>query len=239
MNEVWSEGSETEYFSAEEEDYYCAIKNQEEFQSEVTKLRKDLSQLEKIKKQLQGKVDKVKIEAYENDLDNYDKVLVQFNSRLQHIEQYSRLNSALFHLRDLNDIPKIQSEKNMVQYACNKINEKVNLNFVVTPGYIDTAHLLRRKDKNNKSPILIVKFVNRWPKNEVLSSKDVFRADGVAVTEHLCEQRLELLKEAQRRLGRKNVYTDQCVIYVKSSKGERKIRNFDDIEYYSNSLRRQ
>ena len=231
MNDGWRDdeiNSEMEYYSAEEDYKKKFNTNEKEFASEVKKMKEELGKLDEIKEQLKSKMDKGKGNAYDIDLDNFDRMLVEFNTRLQHLEQYGRLNSALFH--DFNDIPNDRSETNMVAYACMKINEKYPLQFPINPGHIDTAHLLTRRNRKNKSPILIVKFVNRWVKNAILCSEN---AEYGAITEHLCEQRMDLFKMAQRSLGRYKVFTDQGVVYFKNNSQVRKIRNFDDIDYFS------
>ena len=244
LEDMWNEEraweSDAEYFSSGEEEYIVldSIQNQEEYMVEVEKLREELKVIENLKEQLNSKVDINRFKAQEAEMANFDRVLVQFNTRLQHIEQYSRLNSALLHLKDFTDVPNDRSEGSMVTYACRKINENMNLPFEVNAGHIDTAHLLQRKNRKNKAPILIIKFVNRWLKNEVMNNQQGFRDQGVAITEHLCEQRMEIFKEAQNCLGRFNVFTNQGVIYFKTKSGERKIRSFEDIQHFAKSTRR-
>ena len=101
----------------------------------------------------------------------------------------------------------------MIGYACAKLNELMPRKIMINPGHISTAHLIFPKNRNNKKPILLVKFVHRWMRNAYFYDRNSILDQRVAITEHLCQFRLYLLREARKKFGYNNVYTDQSKIY--------------------------
>ena len=127
------------------------------------------------------------------------------------MECQTRRDSFLIH--DLRDIPDDQSEMNMVVYACAKLKQLLPERFPFGVGHISTAHLIHPRDRRNKSTILLVKFEHRWLRNDLFYHRHLIRDHRVSITEHLCEYRLWLLREARRKFGYSNVYTDQGQVY--------------------------
>ncbi len=140
---------------------------------------------------------------------------------------YLLLVSLLLH--NLPDIPYDKSEHTMVAYVCHKLNEIMPRRFRINPNHISTAHLIKPRNNNNKTPILLIKFTHRWLRNELFYDRHNIRDRNVSITEHLCEYRLYLLREARKTFGYGNVFTDQAQVYRKENDRTFRIRSMKDI----------
>ncbi|XP_077969303.1 uncharacterized protein LOC144423017 [Styela clava] len=78
-------------------------------------------------------------------------------------------------------------------------------------GDIDVTHILPADTKGNVP--IIFKFVRRSTKNMIYSMKRRLKKTGLSITESLTKRRVELLTEATRVLGLKNVWTMNGDIY--------------------------
>ena len=153
--------------------------------------------------------------------------LVKVESKANHLDGHSRRDQLLVH--SLDDIPQNRNEHNMIGYMCFKLNQLLPRKFRITPEHISTAHLITPKDRNNKTPIVVVKFTHRWIRNQFFYDRHFIRDRRVRITEHLCDYRLWLLREARKVFGYQNVYTDQCNVYRLSNRRDIKISNIYDI----------
>ena len=176
-------------------------KNIQNTNERVNDVNTDLSRAERNIEDMNGRV---------NDI---NKGLTRAEKNIQQTNQYSRINSALLH--GLKDVPKNCSEAEFIQYICNKLNDLFPIGVAITPYYIDTAHVLATKRKNRRSSVVIVKFTYRWVKNKIMEcflNRRFTTNHGVTVTEQLIEQRMPLLKEAEKVLGRVNDWSEQGVL---------------------------
>ncbi|XP_077976455.1 uncharacterized protein LOC144432176 [Styela clava] len=78
-------------------------------------------------------------------------------------------------------------------------------------GDIDVTHILPA-DTNGNVPIIII-FVRRSTNNMIYSMKRGLKKTGLSITESSTKRRVELLTEARRVLGLKNVWTMNGDIY--------------------------
>ena len=150
--------------------------------------------------------------------------------RVVGLEAQTRRESLLIH--NLADIPgpQFRTEYNMIGYTCKVLNELMPRKFIIHPGHISTAHLIYPKNRNNTKPILLVKFIHRWMRNDFFYDRDSIRDKRVAITEHLCQFRLNLLREARKKFGYNNVFTDQSKIYRIFNGRSNKINHFNDLK---------
>ena len=188
----------------------------------------DASELSELKCQfiaLNDTVEKLTSKVISNEDDIADIL-----ERVVGLEAQTRRESLLIH--NLPDIPKPQfrTEYNMIGYTCKVLNELMPRKFIIHPGHISTAHLIFSKNRNNNKPILLVKFVHRWMRNDFFYDRNSIRDKRVAITEHLCQFRLNLLREARKKFGYNNVFTDQSKIYRIFNGRTIKINHFNDIK---------
>lgn len=169
------------------------------------------------------------MQSIENKVSAAENNFFNLENRVVGLEGQGRRESLLFH--DLSDIPERgnRSEHNMIGYMCHKLNTLLPRKFPITPAHISTAHLITPRNRNNKSPIVLVKFTHRWVRNEFFYDRNSIRNRNVSITEHLCGHRLWLVREARRKFGYRNVFTDQGFVYRKDNTRDYKINSIADI----------
>ena len=160
---------------------------------------------------------------------------MSLNGRVGQTEGYSRLNSVLWH--KLENIPQREEGENAGLAAfkfCQWIVDQINAlfegklgNFKLSLENIDTAHVL--KTKSGKNDVVIVKFVRRIVRNLYWYNKKELAGSDVSITEHLTEYNLNLLKAAKSVIDRKNVWTNQCTVFVKIGNQKHSIHTKADL----------
>ena len=103
-------------------------------------------------------------EVVENKVSSYDDDFNDLAYRVVGLEAQGRRDSIVVH--GLSDIPKDRSEKNIIGYVCHKLNTLLPRGFRINPGHIHTAHLIAPRNRNNKTPIMLIKFAYRWLRND-------------------------------------------------------------------------
>ena len=105
-------------------------------------------------------------------------------------EQYQKKNNIIirgyrYNLPNMNNLDFIQATANELN------NLFPSLNGQVLPIHIDDAHPLANKKT------VIVKFSNRWVKNEIMRCKGDLQNSCLYVTEHLTPHTLKLIDSAK------------------------------------------
>ena len=155
-------------------------------------------------------------------LHNYECFKASVNSRLNDIEQYSRLYSLIIH--GLLNIPTGKDNKGLKFsiWVAGEINRLMpGLTGPITAQHIDVAHPLPTKSNGSKSAV-IVKFCRRDIRNEVYYAKRCLKGTGVSISEHLTSSNLDLYNEA-RKITNCVTWTSQCKIFVKIDGTEKKV----------------
>lgn len=145
------------------------------------------------------------------------KVVADFEDQLQ----YQRKNNLIFH-----GIP-MEREENVIQKVLN-IGKVLDVN--ITPENIDAAHRLP-STKPGPQPV-IVKFVNRWKKEDILAQRRVKKTlktnqigysgpgENIYINEHLTPKN-ELIAKKCRELRQQGkifaTWVRDCKIYIRIS----------------------
>lgn len=156
--------------------------------------------------------------------------LEDLENRIEDQEQRSRNTCLLIH-----GIDEVENE-NTDDAAINVFKNDLGLNFDVTK--IQRSHRVGPKKKNpgrntrtNKAyprPI-IVKFVSYRDRRDVYSSKKKLKGKRVAISENLTQKNYVLFKQAQEKLGRNYVWTNDGRITTKVENTYINIRTVDDL----------
>ena len=140
----------------------------------------------------------------------FDSLINKLQLELNNIQQYIKVDNALLHKFILP--PKGISSLQFSMCVAHQLNTFLpQLPVKVTWEHISTAHKLRTKNK--KSNVIIVRFCNRNIKDMVLNAKHML-PKPLAITEHLTEPNMTILKEAQKLFGYDYVRTDSCKIFI-------------------------
>ena len=131
---------------------------------------------------------KIDIQASNKGVANLEKKVNDWfqsiNEKVEIDRQYSRKNNALLH--GFKKLPDFRGAE-FIRYIAEQLNYIFpSLSGTIYPCHIDDAHPLNTK-KNGKTKVVIIKFVNRWIKDEIMKCKEDALNVGLSVTEHLTE----------------------------------------------------
>ena len=147
--------------------------------------------------------------------------------QLEETAQYSRKNNAILkgfrNLPNLNDsefIFFIADQLNYLFPSCSNFGR-------ILPCHIDDAHPLGRTSNGRYN--VIIKFVNRWLKDKIISCQNDLYGTGITVTEHLTKNTYSLLNSAQMIVGTENAWVYKCTVFAACKNRKIKIRNQRDL----------
>ena len=156
-----------------------------------------------------------------------EDTLADLKSRVGNLEQYLRSNSLLWH-----DFPMPASKLNGIQfleYVVEKLNELLpSLYQPVELSNIDIAHKLFTRKKSVKT-ILLIKFTNRWSRNDVMFCRKDLAGTKMTITEHLTAENIKLLNMAKSAAGFKNAWSANGKIFMLIHGRKRVVRSERDL----------
>ena len=157
-------------------------------------------------------------------------------ARIEEIDQYGRRNILLLHFLSFpNDKYGIEFIKWIV-YEINKLFP--DLDVPLQLSHIDDAHPL--KTKKDEHPVVIVKFANRWMKNEIYKKRSQLKDSPykkISITEQLTSNTQDLLETTRSIVGEKNkVFTNNCVISLKFNNRKYSVRSFKDLQFLARKI---
>lgn len=144
-------------------------------------------------------------------------------------DQYSRKNS--LKIRGYKALPKLTGY-NFIKATAEELNILIpSLNGSIKPTHIDDAHPLPTKaDKDSGNKTVIVKFSNRWVKNEILMRRNELEGTGLTITEHLTPHTFQLLSAAQKIVGEDNTWVHNTVVFAQHNGIRYSIKTFNDLD---------
>ena len=80
---------------------------------------------------------------------------------------------------------------------------------------------------------VIIKFSNRWVKNEVLKRRHELDGSGLTVTEHLTPHTLQLLSAANKIVGDENTWIHNTIVFAQYAGIRYSIKTFKDLDLLS------
>ena len=192
--------------------------------SQVTELFNDLSsfrsQLVSIEDQIQimkaehkKVVEDLKTE-FKRELDTvkeqHKKDICELKATCNNQRQYSQMNNVMFH----NLIVSITGNTDFTQEVANVLNHLLPmLKVPLSVHNINVTHPMRSNRRGE--PLIIVRFVNRHIKKDILSLRHVLERYQVGATEHLTQMNASILKQASHIVGRDNAWSEDCSIYAR------------------------
>ena len=123
-------------------------------------------------------------------------------------EQYSRRNCALLH-----GVKEVQGESTDA-LVVETIKEHLAISLDLDID-LDRSHRLGAPRKDGKPRPIIVKFARYNTRAAVLRAKKLFKGTSFLLTESLTKRRMEVLTEARKQLGSRNVWTSDGEIFTK------------------------
>lgn len=195
-------------------------------------IRKSLNMLtgemSKVTEQLTKLTDLVnEVKQLRNLLTERDKTISELEKRIDSLEQYTRMEDVIITglcVKPRSYAKAVADGRNVSQDADAEdlqTLEKQVLNFFAEKGmhleesHIAACHTLPRRDR--QKPAIILRFVNRKHKTDLLRQGKKLKGSDVYINEHLTKRTAEIAREA-RILRRNNkiraTWTRNCKVYV-------------------------
>ena len=220
---------EDDNIDANEEQPQVSIKLKK---SDADLLKEEMTQLLGISKNLVSETVKLNetiasIEAKQAE-ENLKMVMA-----INDLDQHFRLHNAIFHNMRLppvsyDDYGKIIYQTGYGAKFCQFIADQINyylpnLSVPVSLHNIDIAHPL--KNNSRDQPVVIVRFVNRHIRNEILEkeNKDVLKSHGIGVTEQLTPKNMKLFNDTKDVVGVENVWSRNGKIFARTAEPDGKV----------------
>ena len=164
---------------------------------------------------------------------NLQKIVDRLHNRIEEqerklddLEQYGRSDCLIVHRCE--EVPNRGEYLEHEKYACNILNQNLQLNPPLQVSDIDVAHWLPSKN-NNGCPV-IVKFLRRSQRNYVYSKKKkLMKGKRMVITESLTRRRLQLLDAAREVFGFKSVWSFHGNIFAFAAGKKQIIHSVNDI----------
>ena len=161
----------------------------------------------------------VKMREENKELKHQTQIL---NQSMAEAAQYSRkCNLKIFGLRETRrNETAVDTSHLVVDFLNAKLGVRVSI------GDINVAHRLGNPEPNRYRSV-IVKFVRRLTKLEVLENRWRLKGSGIVIAEDLTPANNKLFWELRESCGAKNVWTRDSKIYVNTRVGPRQIDLFN------------
>ena len=162
-----------------------------DLEEEIKKKDEKISQLEKA---IEDLVDKQK----------------SLSSEIDDLEQYSRRNYLVLHSVNKSN------DENTNEIIIKTFSEELGVE--IKEDDLDRSHRLGKpKRKDNKPRPIIVKFARYAVRREIFMNKRKLKGKRLLITESLTSSRMQLLGDAQRKYGVRNVWTSDGRVMVKEN----------------------
>ena len=192
---------EKELFTFHEEAKESQIKVIESFEFMSAKF----DDLEKEIKKKDGKINQL-----EKTIENLVEKQKTLSSEIDGLEQYSRRNCLV-----LNGVNESNNE-NTNEILIKTFSEELGVE--IKEDDLDRSHRLGKpKRKDNKPRPIIVKFARYAVRREIFMNKRKLKGKRLLITESLTSSRMQLLGDAQRKYGVRNVWTSDGRVMVKEN----------------------
>ena len=168
-----------------------------------------------------------KVTGLERQWSQFDKwireIFVKLNDQKQYIQSWNLL------IHNLTNVPTEKRGAEFSDWIVGKLNELLpSLNGSLRSDQIDRSHIFRKENKKKKS-VVIIRFISRDIRNNVLKCRRDLKKSGIVITEHLTKPTLDLLEIAKERVGYKNTWTYEGKIYISHNTRKIQINSVSDL----------
>lgn len=207
-------------------------KTEPKMDSDMEEIRKSLShmsgELVKVTEQLTKLTQVIEeVKQLKDMISAKNKIINELERRLDIIEQHMRVEDVL--ITGLTITPRTYAKAVASGSSVSEDAEKADLQTLerqvlrflsekdihVDPETISACHTLPRKDKMR--PVIVMRFVTRKHKNELLSQGKKLRGTAVYLNEHLTQKMANIAREARilRKIGKiKATWTRNCKVFI-------------------------
>lgn len=224
----------------------------EELKNTLEFLAKDVAEMKQQQKEILGLVEEVKSLKMKNA--EKDKIIVQLESRVADLEQYSRLNDIIISGLDIKPRSYSQAVKHQeggehTGQESVSAEEQVAVFFQTKGITLDTnnveaCHPLPRRLNKTDRPAVILRFVNRKSKLALLKQGRQLKGTNVYLNEHLTKKNADIARKARLLRYQKKIqatWTSNCKIFIKLNGTPEQakvlvIRNLEELDKFNDTI---
>lgn len=181
----------------------------------------NISKQQKMILDLMGEIKDLKRQNEEKD-----KKITVLENRICDLEQYSRINDVIISglgttHRSFASVTATDNRE-PAEHEVLSLEQQVmvffeNKGIDLERNGIEACHSLPRKNKNEK-PAIIIRFINRKYKKQLLKQGRKLKGTNVYVNEHLIKKNADIARQARLLRKQKKIqstWTSDCRVYVK------------------------
>lgn len=222
----------------------------EDLKKSMDFLSEEVTTVSKQQKQIMVLLEKVK--ALKLKSEEKDKKIAFLENRVSELEQFTRMNDIIVsgletkprsYARAVSRMENNEPNEKDEQSADDQVTTFLQSKGIkVDTGNIEACHPLPRKRKEDK-PAIIIRFVNRKQKMELLRQGWKLKGTEVYLNEHLTKKNADIAKKArflrkQRKI--QSTWTSNCKVFIKLNGTPEEarvlvIRNVEELEKYSSN----
>ena len=167
--------------------------------------------------------------ALRNELEEVKKSVKEQGSAFRDLEQYGRRdNIKVYNLAERRNGNRGETAEETARAVADMIAR--DLNYRVSPSDISIAHRLGTKEPGKERSV-IVRFVSRTVRNEVVRRRRALKGKRVVIADDLSPFFQGVFSSLREIMGKNNVWSSGNQLFVKTTEGVRKVTgaNFDNI----------
>ena len=201
-----------------------------ELQSSVANLKVTINELKEDNEKLRQKVEEgqLKREELEGELESLREIVNSQALAITEIQQYSR--SSNLKMYGVAEVSSGNSDETSAETASQVIKLcKEKLDIDLKNEQIAAVHRIGPK-KDNKPRSIIIRFVHKTVRNNILGARKALKKTGIVIAEDLCPTNAKIFHQLRDQVGN-DVWTSGGKILIKLGKVIRRVdeENFGDI----------
>lgn len=153
--------------------------------------------------------------------------LKNLSSRIEHYEVSYRRNRLIFFR-----VPEVEGTL-LTNHMIQLINSKIGMS--INESNIASCYRIGKTSSDKPRPVLI-DIKSRDVKMQIFKAKKQLKSTGVSVQEDLPPSRRALYQTACDKMGYRNVWTSDCVVFAKHNRGLRKFVNMEQFLTFYTSI---
>lgn len=160
-----------------------------------------------------------KVNQLEKKVNKQEEKISQLEHMLENLQQNEKLSNVCIYGIEEHENEKLK--ENVLQI----FNHQMKV--AITDKDIEKCYRVGNNKKNIKP--VIVNFASKQQRQIILKNSKNLKGTRMAVTEDLIKSRLQLLREAQAKFDRKNVYTYNGNVFIIVNNSKYKINSMADL----------
>ena len=235
-----------------EDDIEEIKKSMKRMAEELTRVGKELTDVGKKQTELTQLFDEVK--QLKTEAKEKDEKIANLQSRVEQLEQYTRREDVVINGLDIKPrsyaravvtgghVDEDAPLEDLITLEMQVISFLESKDILLDPDNISACHTLPLKEKGKGKPAVIMRFVNRKHKTDLLKQGKKLKGTNVYINDHLTQKNGAIAKQARFLKKQKRIqstWTRDCSVFIRLNADTPeegkiiKVRELRDLDKYS------